>query len=138
MTDEDLALTHLAAFGPGKGWSAGDFANYLADPTALVEGDASCFIVLRLAGPEAEILTVATHPDVQGQGRAQALLTHTLDHLRNVGVEDVFLDVSETNAAALHVYKKAGFEAFATRRAYYRDGSAAICMKAALSAASSA
>ena len=138
MTDEDLALTHLAAFGPGKGWSASEFANYLADPTALIEGDASCFIVLRLAGPEAEVLTVATHPDAQGQGRAQALLADTLEHLRNVGVEVVFLDVSETNDAALHVYTKVGFEAFATRRGYYRDGSAAICMKAALSAASPA
>jgi len=138
VTDEDLALTHMAAFGADRAWKVSDFTSYLADPTALVEGDAQSFIVLRLAGPEAEILTVATHPDVQGQGRAKAVLRRALSHLRSVHVQDVFLEVGATNTAAIALYLGVGFSAFSTRKAYYRDGSDAICMKAVLSAASPA
>jgi len=129
MTDEDLALTHIAAFGADRAWSATDFARYLADPSALVEGDAQSFIILRLAGPEAEILTVATHPAVQGQGRARTVLQRSLDHLCSVGVEEVFLEVSDKNTAAIGLYQTSGFTAFSMRKAYYRDGSDAICMK---------
>ena len=102
----------------------------------VVAGDARCFAVIRIAGPEAEILTLATHPDDQGQGRATRLLSSVLDHLATAAVEEVFLEVDEANAPALALYRKAGFVAYSTRTAYYRDGQDAICMKAVLSATS--
>lgn len=118
MTDEDLALTHIAAFGEGKGWSATDFASFLADPSTLIEGDAQCFVVVRLAGPEAEILTLATHPSAQRQGRAFAVMTSALAHMVQVGVQEVFLEVSAENAAARGLYDRLGFAPYLTRQAY--------------------
>jgi ribosomal-protein-alanine N-acetyltransferase len=128
----DFAATHAAAFGEA-GWPESDFARYLGDAKIYVAGDAPCFAVFRVLGPEAEVLTLATHPDVQGKGRATAMLRAALDHLRANGVQEVFLDVSEDNTAALALYARCGFAPFATRTAYYSEGAAAICMKVRLS-----
>lgn len=135
---EALAATHRAAFGPEAGWRASDFAGYLTDPTALIIGTSKCFALVRLMGPEAEILTLATHPSIQGQGRATALLHDVLRRLRDVQVEEVFLDVSDQNTAARALYARCGFTGFALRHNYYKDGTTAICMKAVLSAGSPA
>jgi len=132
MTPAGLARTHAAAFGLDNGWPAHDFLHYMNDPITLVLGTDSCFLVVRLAGPEAEVLTLATHPDVQGQGRATTLLRDTLTRLRAVNVEEVFLDVSDQNTAARALYARCGFTGFAFRQNYYKNGATAICMKAVL------
>ncbi|MBU2991808.1 GNAT family N-acetyltransferase [Octadecabacter sp. 1_MG-2023] len=131
MTPEGLAQTHDAAF-VGKGWPIADFATYLNDPKILVSGDDICFAVFRLAGPEAEVLTLATHPDEQGKGRAGVMLQKALVTLTDMQVEEVFLDVAEDNQAACALYDHTGFAPFARRDAYYASGAAAICMKVAL------
>lgn len=133
-----LAATHKAAFGPQVGWGAGDFATYLTDPKTLIIGTEKCFALVRLAGPEAEVLTLATHPGIQRQGRATSVLRDTLRHLAAVNVEEVFLDVSDQNTAARALYARCGFTGFALRPNYYRNGATAICMKAVLSPASPA
>lgn len=138
MTPAGLARTHAAAFGSDNSWPARDFANYMDDPICLVLGTDNCFIVIRLAGPEAEVLTLATHPDVQGRGRATKLLGDTLKRLAAVNVEEVFLDVSDQNTAARALYARCGFTGFALRHNYYKNGATAICMKAVLSPASRA
>lgn len=138
MTPAGLARTHAAAFGPDSGWPARDFANYIDDPFCLILGTDSCFVIVRLAAAEAEILTLATHPDVQKKGRATALLRDTLKRLRRVNVEEVFLDVSDQNTAARALYARCGFTGFAMRHKYYKNGATAICMKAVLSPASPA
>lgn len=132
MTPDGLAETHKRAFG-GKGWPSADFATYLNDPNILIYGDNTCFTVLQLAGPEAEVLTLATHPDVQSKGHATAMMRGALDTLEQRKVEDVFLEVADNNQAARALYARFGFVQFAIRRAYYADGADAICMKAVLS-----
>ena len=137
MTPTGLAQTHAAAFN-GKGWPVADFANYMGDPKILIHGDDACFVVFRLAGPEAEILTLATHPDVQGHGRATAMMGTALDALISANVEDVFLDVAADNAPARALYDRLEFVQFAQRDNYYATGASAICMKIRLSPASPA
>lgn len=131
MTPEGLAKTHKAVFD-GKGWPASDFAAYIKDPKILIFGDDTCFVVLRRAGPEAEILTFATHPDAQGEGRATAVLEKSMQELAKAQFEDVFLDVAEDNTPARALYARAGFAAIATRHTYYANGADAICMKAVI------
>ncbi len=137
MIPAALARTHRLAFG-GKGWPAADFERYLRDKTILIHGNDTCFAVFRLAGPEAEILTLATHPDAQGKGRASAMLHDALNALTSERIEDVFLEVADDNTAAVALYARAGFVQFSTRRNYYANGASAICMKAVLSPASGA
>ena len=85
MTPEGLARTHTAAFG-GKGWPDADFARYLDDPTVIICGDETCFTVLRVTAPEAEILTLATHPDAQGKGLASQMMVDSFNQLKTAGV----------------------------------------------------
>ena len=132
MTPDGLAITHAAAFD-GAGWPAADFAAYLDDPAVLVHGTDLSFVVLRLAGPEAEVLTLASHPDHQGQGHATATFKNALRILTEHSVQEVFLDVADDNAPALALYARCGFTAFSRRRNYYKNGATAICMKVKLS-----
>lgn len=116
----DLAKTHEAAF-PGKGWSVEAFASYQADPACRIFGDASSFALVRRTLDEAEILTLATHPDVQGQGRATKVLENLVLNEKLADTRMVFLDVAEDNDAARALYARAGFEVFAERKGYYRS-----------------
>jgi ribosomal-protein-alanine N-acetyltransferase len=122
----------------GNGWPAADFERYLGDTTILIHGTDTCFAVFRLAAPEAEILTLATHPHTQGQAHAGSMLRGALVALASAKIETVFLEVADDNAAALALYARAGFAQFSTRSNYYANGASAICMKAALSPASGA
>ena len=132
MTPDAFAQTHGAAFD-SAGWQADDFERYLNDPKIYISGNATCFAVFRMMGPEAEILTLATHPDAQGRGQATAMLKTALSSLQYEGVKEIFLEVSDKNHAAIALYQRAGFSAFSERPKYYADGSSAICMKAELS-----
>lgn len=132
MTPQALAATHRAAFGAARAWPAEDFSRYLADPGVTIHGDTRCFAVIRRAGDEAEILTLATHPDDQGLGRATALLAAALAEEAARGVITVFLDVAADNEPARALYARAGFEAFAERKNYYAGQVAAICMRKSL------
>ena len=48
---------------------------------------------------------------------------------RHKKVEQIHLEVSEKNTAALALYEKSGFREIARRRKYYKDGSDAVVMK---------
>lgn len=119
---EDLAATHLACFGPEKAWDASAFRRYIDQPAIMVIGDATCFAVLQHVAGEAEILTLATHPTHQRQGRAAALIDHFPDYVPDLIA--VFLEVDTTNAAARALYASCGFHQVGQRAAYYthRDG----------------
>ena len=115
-----LAILHAAAFE--RPWSAEDLAAMIADgAVALAVADG--FILLRTFGLEAEILTVAVDPRAQRRGVGRALLQAVLGAAAQRGVQSVFLEVAEDNAAAAALYAAAGFEPIGRRKAYYPRGS---------------
>lgn len=59
--------------------------------------------------PHREISGVCTHPDFRGRGLAAALTSHVLRHQQTLGANS-FLHVVTTNDAAIHVYRRLGFE----------------------------
>ena len=87
--------------------------------------------LLEPAGPHAALAhvrttTIVVHPPHTGQGVGTALLRALLAWARNnAQVERVELRVRETNAGAIHLYKKCGFveEARFRRRIKLPDGS---------------
>ncbi len=117
-----LAETHRAAFASGGVWSAADFAGFLSDPTVTLHGDARCFALIRRIADEAEILTLATRPDLQRGGRARAMLAAACDAQRAAGTARIVLEVAEDNLAARTLYDRAGFTPVARRQGYYRRG----------------
>lgn len=136
-TEDAGTLARIHATGFHKGWSSSEFAAWLANPDrtpAYVACDAKRrvegFALFRLAGAEAELLTLAVAPKMRGKGLGGALLAAAFEDLRQTPVREVFLEVDEGNSAALALYKKFGFSEVAKRKAYYPkpDGSAATAL----------
>jgi len=124
MIAEDLARTHKAAFTDSRAWSADEFATLLIQKTTVTAGDARSFILGRMQLDEAEILTLATDPPHQRQGLAKAALQDFLTKITAKGVNTVFLEVADDNAAARGLYSDAGFVRVGLRQGYYRRADA--------------
>lgn len=135
-TAEALAATHLAAFTQSRPWTVAEFASFLTDPFCFVSGDARCFALVRVVAGEAELLTLATHPEHQRQGRARRCMAEWMAHAQNLGAEEAFLEVAEDNPAARALYAQSGFSVLGQRKAYYPrsngPAAAALLMKRAI------
>ena len=70
---------------------------------------------------EMHISTLAVNPELRGQGLGERLLTSGLDQARRQGAELATLEVRPSNAPAVALYRKYGFELVGRRRGYYRD-----------------
>ena len=71
---------------------------------------------------EAELYRIAVLPKYRGQGFAKELLARFIKKAAG----DVFLEVRSRNAAAIALYKSAGFKEIAVRKNYYGDDDAVI------------
>jgi ribosomal-protein-alanine N-acetyltransferase len=81
----------------------------------------SGFIISRQVAGEAEILNLATHPGYRRHGIATALVKALLPSLSHSGAARVFLEVRESNSAAISLYQVLGFRQTARREAYYHS-----------------
>jgi len=81
------------------------------------------FIISRLAGDEAEILSVAVDRGFRGRGLSRRMLNLHMRRLAGLGAHAVFLEVDENNAPANRLYARAGFHEVARRQNYYQDAS---------------
>lgn len=69
---------------------------------------------------EATLLSLAVAETQRGQGMGYRLLDKLLYGWRASQVREGFLEVRSTNAAAIALYAKAGFQTINRRRNYYR------------------
>ncbi|MGC6535664.1 MAG: GNAT family N-acetyltransferase [Parvibaculales bacterium] len=133
-----LAALHAAAFA--RPWDEAAFTGLLAKPQVTALASAQGFILLQHVPSgkntgtdadkesavaltvEAEILTLAVHPEARRQGLARRLISVAIDHL---AVEKMFLEVAEDNHAAMALYQACGFAESGRRAGYYKntDGS---------------
>jgi ribosomal protein S18 acetylase RimI-like enzyme len=91
--------------------------------TCLCDLDSEVVAVLqwRHLGEEAEILDVAVPARYRRKGYARFLLRNFLYLAHDRGIRNVFLEVRESNAAALALYREFRFEPTGRRPNYYRD-----------------
>ena len=120
-----LAALHAGAFR--RGWSEDELERLLTDKTviahrAMTGRTLAGFILSRLAGGEAEILSVAVAASRRGRGLGRKLLDLHLRRLAGLGATAVFLEVDEDNAPARRLYARAGFRDVGRRPAYYARG----------------
>lgn len=127
MTPAALAATHRAAFLQERPWQEAEFAALLNGRGIILSGDANSFVLGRVIMDEAEILTVATHPTVQGRGLAGKALSAFETAAVAMGATAAFLEVAADNVAARALYARAGYGQVGQRAAYYQrpDASAA-------------
>ncbi len=79
------------------------------------------YLVGRDVAGSGEILNLAVSPEHRRTGLARALLAEGLKLLRSRGAEEVFLEVRSSNAAAIELYRAAGFRPVGVRADYYRN-----------------
>ncbi len=119
MSAAGLAETHARAFSPDRGWSEDEIDRLLADPAVIRCGDTSAFVIGRVTLDEAEVLTVATHPDARRLGLARGCLTSFHAQARRAGALQVFLEVASDNPAARALYDSLGYQQVGERNGYY-------------------
>jgi len=124
-----LAQLHKSAFA--RDWSSGEFDRLLRGPGAFavlarrkpVFGawrDVG-FVLVREAGDEAEILTIAVDPANRNRGIGRRLLDEAGRRLYADRVSSLFLEVDEANAGAVSLYRKFGFHVVGNRKGYYPE-----------------
>jgi len=124
-----LSALHARAFDGsdgrwGRGWSAAEIA-VLAESQGVIllaagSVDAPLgFALFRVAADEAELLTIATLPEARRTGAAKAILAAASPMLREKGAATVFLEVGAGNAAAIALYRSAGYFRVGVRAGYY-------------------
>lgn len=124
-TPATLAALHAASFIVPPPWSEAAFAGLLADPVAFLLAEPAGFALGRVALDEAELLTLAVAAEARRQGRGRALLTAFEAEAQARGAITAFLEVAADNAAAIALYRSAGFAEAGRRRGYYRIAGAA-------------
>ena len=75
MTPDQLAQLHQLCFDTPAPWSAAAFSQFLADDVCAFVTSENAFMLGRLIGGEAEVLTLAVAPVARRQGAALALMT---------------------------------------------------------------
>jgi len=96
---------------------------------AELDGRVVAMLVAWLIVDEVHIATVATHPDFRKQGIGKNLLVYVLRSAKEEGALTSFLEVRESNLAALEMYRKFGYVESGRREKYYHDnGEDAILM----------
>lgn len=107
-------------------WSADAFIGMMDSPFTLffaaVDADGKIVGYVAAAGihHDGEILNVAVDRAVRGQGIGGALVDFAVGALREQLIGRVFLEVRESNEAAIALYKSRGFEQLSVRSGYYR------------------
>jgi tRNA threonylcarbamoyladenosine biosynthesis protein TsaB len=87
-------------------------------------------LVARVVGDEAEVLNLAVDPVKRRAGIANALLNEAFAEFQRRAVRRVFLEVRESNSAAIRFYEKQGFARTGQRAGYYREpAEAAVLMR---------
>jgi len=85
-----------------------------------VEGAIVGYVFCREVAGESEILNLAVDPESRRGGVGRQLLTAALDWLVVRGAQETFLEVRESNVAAIKLYEGAGFRAVGRRPDYYQ------------------
>lgn len=119
-----MAQVHAQAFDAP--WPEPEIAGLIDGLGAfgfLAEADEPLGMALcRVAGREAEILTLAVAPQARRRKIASALVLACVEAARAAGAETVFLEAAVDNTAALALYRTLGFSLAGMRRGYYDRG----------------
>jgi ribosomal-protein-alanine N-acetyltransferase len=117
-----MAEIHSQAFPAAEHWNAAALQQHMSLPGGFGLVHPAGFVLARALAGEAEVLTLAVLPAARRRGLGRALLLGAMGAAAALGAADLYLEVAETNEAALALYRGAGGQMVGRRRAYYPDG----------------
>lgn len=105
-------------------WSQNAFKESLeSDNTIYIVGKEKDMVVgyagIYLSFEEGNITNVAVNPLSRRKGIGEQLVRNILNMASKKGIRDVFLEVRETNSAAIALYEKVGFKEEGIRKSFY-------------------
>ncbi len=105
------------------GWSADSFISEAARESGIVLYAAENMQIAGLicgcfGADQSDITSIAVAPEYRRQGIANDLINEFISLLPNM-TESIFLEVRESNSAAIALYKKSGFEQVSIRKRFY-------------------
>jgi [ribosomal protein S18]-alanine N-acetyltransferase len=125
MTQSDLeavcAIERRAYEFP---WSRGIFIDCLRIPYVcdILEehGVANGYAVMSMGGDEAHLLNLCLDAPARRRGLGWMMLDHVMSHATREGARVLYLEVRPSNAAAIALYRRAGFARIGVRKNYYQ------------------
>ncbi|MEP2761880.1 MAG: GNAT family N-acetyltransferase [Pseudoruegeria sp.] len=121
MTPTELSLIYSAAFPHSRSWSEREFADLLNEPFTYLCTCPNGFSLGRALAGEAELITIAVHPDAQGKGSGRILLRRFEEQACSHAADIAFLEVAANNMPAIRLYTASGYRESGRRRGYYRS-----------------
>lgn len=124
MREDDLPMVAtLEQASHAAPWTQGNFRDAFAAGYGTLVGEVDrrviAYGVLMLAPGEAQLLNLTVAESARRQGLGRRLLRRLLGDAVGVGAEQCFLEVRESNHAAIALYLREGFAPVARRAAYY-------------------
>lgn len=124
--DEFHTLEEISIASMSEPWKEADFLsaekNEYALILAAVEGNKPAgYAVGYFAADEAELPSIAVSPQMRRHGIGDALLNELFNQVKARGAAKLFLEVRESNEAAIALYEKNGFITAGTRRHFYSN-----------------
>ncbi|WP_072457425.1 MULTISPECIES: ribosomal protein S18-alanine N-acetyltransferase [Actinomyces] len=131
IEDRQALVTLEQEIFPEDPWTTGMIAQELSSGRSVyfgvcVNDDAVAAPILCgyagiALGIDADVMTMGVLPDFRGRGLGRVLMDALIDVARRWGSERVFLEVRESNAAAISLYEHSGFEVVGRTKAYFRN-----------------
>lgn len=106
-------------------WTRGNFCDALQSGYLCYvheeNGELCSYAVMMPVAGDAELLSIGVTLKRQREGLGRAMLNRVLEEACNRNMRSIFLEVRSGNAAAIALYRGAGFIETGVRRRYYRS-----------------
>ncbi|MBQ9086345.1 MAG: ribosomal protein S18-alanine N-acetyltransferase [Clostridia bacterium] len=84
------------------------------------DGNAVAYGGMTVVLDEGSVTNIAVHPHARRAGLGRAVVRALMERARSRGIVSVFLEVRESNEAALSLYRSEGFVPCGIRKNFYR------------------
>lgn len=121
-SDDLEAIAAIEAVGMQDPWNANQIAESLRDHRVRVlldENRIVGFLIYSTVLDESELLQIVVSPECRKRGFGRMLMEDFFSELKKDGIVTSFLEVRESNAPAIALYKSFGFTAAGIRKNYY-------------------
>lgn len=96
-----------------------DYENTDSESTGSEKGRTAGYIGMYKALNEGDITNIAVSPEYRGRGVGMALMKSLINLARQNNIDNLILEVRESNQAAIHLYEKIGFNRAGIRKNFY-------------------
>lgn len=128
MREEDLpAVRAIEIMSFSNPWSDSTFRGEIQNtsvsfPLVVVRRpgeEVVAYIVFWQIRDDVQVNNVAVHPECRGLGLGEAVMRFAIAKVRAAGAGFMTLEVRKSNAPAVSLYRKLGFEVLGDRKHYY-------------------